>query len=127
MAERTATIDIAGTPDAVWAVAGDFGGIADWNEGIDSCRVDGDTRVIEAMGMTITEALVSKDDAARSISYSVVDGVPVESHQATITVSPSGDGSHVTYVVDAEPESMADLMQGVYQATLEALKSHVEG
>ena len=27
MAERTATIDIDGTPDAVWAVAGDFGGI----------------------------------------------------------------------------------------------------
>ncbi len=127
MAERTATIDIDGTPDAVWTVAGDFGGIADWNEGIDSCRVDGDTRVIEAMGMTITEALVSKDDAARSISYSVVDGVPVESHKATITVSAAGDGSHVTYVVDAEPESMADLMQGVYQATLEALKSHVEG
>ena len=127
MAQRTAQIDINGTPDAVWALAGDFGGIAGWMPGMESCRLEGDNRILDTMGMTITERLVSKDDAARAITYSIVDGVPVESHEATVTVSASGDGSHVSWVVDAAPDEMADLMQSVYQQSLEALKAHVEG
>ena len=127
MGQRTAEIDIAGTPDAVWALAGDFGGIAAWMPGMESCRLEGDNRILETMGMTITEKLVSKDDATRAITYSIVDGVPIESHEATVTVSASGDGSHVTWVVDAFPDEMADLMQSVYQQSLEALKANVEG
>ena len=127
MAERTAAIDIDASPEAVWALTGDFGGIGEWMPGLESCRVEGDNRILETMGMTITEALVSKDDATRTITYSIVDGVPVESHQATVTVTEAGEGSHVTWVVDATPDEMADLMQGVYQGTLEALKAHVEG
>jgi mxaD protein len=127
MGQRTAEIDIAGTPDAVWALAGDFGGIAAWMPGMESCRLEGDNRILETMGMTITEKLVSKDDATRAITYSIVDGVPIESHEATVTVSASGDGSHVTWVVDASPDEMADLMQSVYQQSLEALKANVEG
>ncbi len=127
MGQRTAEIDINGSPEAVWALAGDFGGIAGWMPGMESCRVEGDNRILETMGMTITEKLVAKDDAARSITYGIVDGVPVESHEATVTVTASGDGSHVTWVVDAAPDEMADLMQSVYQQSLEALKAHVEG
>jgi mxaD protein len=127
MGQRTAQIDIDGSPDAVWALAGDFGGIADWMPGMESCRVEGDNRILDTMGMTITETLIAKDDAARSITYAIVDGVPVESHEATVTVSASGDGSHVTWVVDAAPDEMADLMLAVYQQSLEALKARVEG
>jgi mxaD protein len=127
MGQRTAEIDINGTPEAVWALAGDFGGIADWMPGMESCRVEGDNRILDTMGMTITEKLVARDDAARTITYGIVDGVPVESHEATITVSPAGAGSHVTWVVDAAPDEMADLMLAVYQQSLEALKAHVEG
>jgi carbon monoxide dehydrogenase subunit G len=127
MAQRTAEIDINGSPDTVWALAGDFGGIAGWMPGMDSCRVEGDNRILDTMGMTITEKLVAKDDAARAITYSIVDGVPIESHEATITVTPAGDGSHVTWVVDAAPDEMADLMLAVYQQSLESLKAHVEG
>ena len=65
MGQRTAEIDIDGTPEAVWALAGDFGGIAGWMPGMESCRVEGDNRILDTMGMTITEQLVSKDDAAR--------------------------------------------------------------
>ena len=78
------------------------------------------------MGMTITEALVSSDDSARALTYAIVDGAPVERHQAVITVTPSGDGSHVTWDVDAEPDSMAELMTTIYQSSLDALKAHAE-
>ncbi len=55
------------------------------------------------------------------------EGAPVESHEAVITVAPDGTGSHVTWVVEATPDDMADLMATIYQQALEALKSHVEG
>jgi len=70
---------------------------------------------------------VSKDDAGRVLAYAITDGVPVESHQGVITVTPAGDGSHVTWDVDASPDEMADLMAGMYQQALEALKTHVGG
>jgi mxaD protein len=127
MAERTAEIDINGSPEAVWALAGDFGGIAGWMPGMESCRVEGENRILETMGMTITETLIARDDAARAITYAITDGVPVESHQATITVTAAGDGSHVTWVVDAAPDEMADLMLAVYQQSLKALKAAVQG
>ena len=127
MAERTAEIDVDGTPEDVWVLVGDFGGIAGWMPGMESCRLEGENRILDTMGMTITEKLIARDDVTRAITYAIVDGVPVESHEATITVTPTGSGSRVTWVVDAAPDEMADLMQGVYQGSLEALKAHVEG
>jgi carbon monoxide dehydrogenase subunit G len=127
MGSGTAAIDINASADEVWKVAGDFGGIGSWMPGIESCRVEGENRILAMMGMTITERLVGRDDAARAITYAIADGVPVESHEATITVTPTGETSHVTWVVEAKPDDMADLMTGMYQQSLEALKATVEG
>jgi carbon monoxide dehydrogenase subunit G len=127
MGTGTATIDIDRSADDVWAVIGDFGGIGGWMPGIDSCRVEGEDRILETMGMTITERLVKKDDAGRALAYSIASGAPVETHEAVITVTPAGEGSHVTWVVDATPDEMADLMATIYQQALDALKTHVEG
>lgn len=126
MATGTAQIDIKGSADDVWALAGDFGGIASWMPGMESCRLEGDDRILETMGMTITEHLVARDDAARSLTYSIADGVPIEFHQAVITVTPSGDTTHVTWEVEARPDEMADLMVGVYQGALDELKKRIE-
>ena len=71
---------------------------------------------------------MSKDDAARAITYSIVDGVPIESHEATITVTACGRrqprhlGGRRRPGRDGRPDG-----QGVYQQSLEALKAHVEG
>lgn len=126
MGKGQAAIDIDASADAVWAVIGDYGGIGAWMPGIDSCRVEGDDRILEMLGMTITEHLVSKDDDARVLTYAITDGVPVESHQGVITVTPAGEVSHVTWNVEASPDDMADLMTTMYQQALEALKAHVE-
>jgi|NGEPerStandDraft_6_1074524.scaffolds.fasta_scaffold68994_3 uncharacterized membrane protein len=126
MGTGTAEIDIDRSADDVWAVVGDFGGIAGWMTGIETCRVEGESRILETMGMTITERLVSKDDDGRVLTYSVIDGAPVERHEAVITVTPTGGTSHVTWLVDAVPDEIADFMTSVYQQSLEALKAHVE-
>jgi mxaD protein len=127
MATGQAAIDIKGSPDEVWVVVGDFGGIGGWMPGMDSCKVVGEDRILETMGMTITERLVSKDDGGRALTYAIVDGAPVESHQAVITVSPAGDASRVTWDVEAKPDEMAALVATIYQQALEALKTHIEG
>ncbi len=127
MGKGRAEIEIDKPADAVWAVTGDFGGIGGWMPGIDSCRVEGENRILETMGMTITERLVKKDDAGRALTYSIADGAPIETHEAVITVTPAGETSHVTWEVDATPDSMAELMTTIYQQSLDALKAHVEG
>ena len=126
MGTGNASVSIDRPADEVWTLIGDFGGISGWMPGIDSCRVEGDDRILETMGMTITEHLVKKDDAARALTYSIVEGAPVERHEAVITVSPEGKGSRVTWDVDALPDDMAGLMATIYQQALDALKAYLE-
>jgi carbon monoxide dehydrogenase subunit G len=126
MGQAEAKINIARKPDEVWAVVGDFGGLSTWLPGVESCRVEGDDRHIAMMGLEITEHLVGKDDDAHKIVYSIVDGAPVERHQAAITVRPDGDGSEVTWAVETD-DAMTEMMLSIYQQGLEALKNHLEG
>ena len=127
MATATAELTMSASPDAVWAILSDFHGLPKWMPGIEESVPDGDDRVLSMMGMTIRERLVKMDDAGRSVTYSIVDGAPVESHEATITVHDAdGRGSRVTWDVTATPDDMAGLMQGIYQQGLEALKTAAE-
>jgi carbon monoxide dehydrogenase subunit G len=112
--------------DEVWAVVSDFGGLDAWMPGIESCELEGDTRKLSAMGMEITEQLRTKDDATRTLAYSVVGLPGLESHLATITVHPDGDTSRVTWAFEAEPDSMSNFMDGTYKSGIEALKKHCE-
>ena len=125
MGKARAEIDIDSPADAVWAVAGDFGGIAAWMPGVESCVVDGDDRVLSMMGMEIVERLESRDDDERVLVYGIAGGVPVANHKATITVAAVGSGSHVTWDVEVEPDEMTDMMHQVYQQSLQALKEHL--
>jgi len=128
MGKATSEIDIDRSADDVWKVVGDFAGLAAWMPGIEKCTLDGDVRTIEASGMEIGERLVTRDDAQRTLSYSIVSGpAPVDSHTATITVTPKGSGSHVTWAVDVAPDTMTEMFAGIYQQSLAALKQHVEG
>jgi carbon monoxide dehydrogenase subunit G len=113
--------------DEVWGLLGDFGGIADVMPGIESCRLDGDDRIITVMGMEVTERLERRDDDGRVLVYRIVGGVPVENHKATITVTPAGSGCHVTWDVEVEPEDMVGLLQGMYAQSLQAVKERLGG
>jgi carbon monoxide dehydrogenase subunit G len=125
MGKARAEIDIDQAPDAVWAVVGDFGSIGDWMPGVESCRVDGDDRFIEMMGMEVVERLERRDEDERVIVYGIVGGVPVINHRATILVSSDGAGSRVTWDVEVEPDDMTEMMHQVYQQSLQALKDHL--
>jgi carbon monoxide dehydrogenase subunit G len=121
MAQGAVDVTVGAAPDAVWAKVGDFGGVGEFFPGIESFRLEGDDRVIGMFGMEIRERLVARDDATRTLSYSVVVGVPLESHTATITVEAEGDGSKVTWAYDVEPDEMAPIFGGTYKGALAAL------
>ena len=48
-------------------------------------------------------------------------GVPVESHSATISVEPEGDGSKVTWAYGVTPDEMAPIFGDTYKAALASL------
>ncbi|MBV8560195.1 MAG: SRPBCC family protein [Acidimicrobiia bacterium] len=125
MGKGQASIEIARKPDEVWAVVGDFGGLNAWLPGVESCRLEGDDRHIAMTGMEITEHLVGKDEDARRLTYSIAAGVPVERHEATITVTPDGDRTSVIWDVEVD-DAMTDMFVQIYQQGLEALKAHLE-
>lgn len=125
MAEQQVETEIAASPEAAWAVVGDFGAVGDFLTGIDSFRLEGDDRVIGMFGLEIRERLVERDDQARSITYSVVEGVPMERHRATISVHPSGDGCRVVWAFDVAPEEMAPIFADTYTKGLAALRDHL--
>ena len=127
MSTATAELAINATPDAVWAVVRDFYGIGGWMPGIETCEAEGEDRLVGMMGMSIREHLVKRDESNKALTYSITDGAPIESHEATITVHDADSGSRVTWDVTATPDDMANLMQGLYQQALEALKTKAEG
>ena len=127
MGQARAEIEIGRPAGDVWGVVGDFGGIAGWMPGVESCTIDGDDRILAMMGMEITERLERRDDDDRVLVYRIVGGVPVENHKATITVVPDGAGSLVTWDVEVGPDEMTDMMHQVYQQSLQALKDHLGG
>jgi carbon monoxide dehydrogenase subunit G len=114
-------IEIAADPSAVWAVVGDFGAIGEMIPGLESFRLEGDDRVIGMFGMEIRERLISRDDDGRALTYSIVDGVPIESHRATVSVAPAGDGSKVTWAFDVTPDEMAPILADTYGQALGVL------
>jgi carbon monoxide dehydrogenase subunit G len=119
-------IEIGKPPDEVWTVVGDFGGIAEWMPGVESCVVVGDDRILKMRDMQITERLQSRDEDARVLVYGIVGGIPVGNHRATIAVSGAGDGSLVVMDVEVEPDDMTDVMRRTYEGALQALKDYLD-
>ena len=129
MGEARAEVRIDKPADEVWAVIGDYGNLG-WMPGVDTCELDPaneNDRVLGMFGMRIVERQLARDDAGRTLTYGIVDGdMKPEVHEATITVTPEGDGSHVTWDVTTD-DGMVEVMQGAYGGALEALKAKLEG
>ncbi len=128
MADGKAEISIDKSPDEVWKLVREFGGLASWMPGVETCTVDGDVRTIGMMGIEIKEQLRSLDDTARRISYSVVESPMgnLESHLVTIAVDPEGGGSHVTWSVDVVPDDLLGLFVPIYEGSVVELKKKLE-
>jgi carbon monoxide dehydrogenase subunit G len=132
MPKWTLTVDIDASPDAVWAVIGDPVGVPKWFPKYVSATVDGDTRtLVNDQGGELVERLLTRDDARRHYSYSVIAGAPVASHEASFEVVAEGTGSRVIWTTDTEAKDPAMDMQARLTPAqtdgLQTLKAVVEG
>jgi carbon monoxide dehydrogenase subunit G len=126
MAEGSVEKKINASPEAVWAMAGSFDGVDKFFPGIESFRLEGDDRIIGMFGLEVRERLLSRDEEAMALEYSVVDGVPIESHKARVSVAADGDGSLVTWSYDVQPEEMAPIFGQTYTGALDELAKHFD-
>jgi uncharacterized protein YndB with AHSA1/START domain len=126
MATTNSEVFIARGADEVWAAFGDFHGIKNWFPGLEDVRSDGDTRFITmGPGMEIAETLVSRDDAARSLSYAVSsDVLPTTKYVTTCSVDEADGGCIARMSADIEPDDIAPMIQGVYDNAVQGLASN---
>jgi len=128
MAEGRAETSVDRSPDDVWKLVREFGGLEQWMPGVESCVVDGDIRTIGMMGMVVKEQLRERDDATRRFSYSLIESPlgNLESHLVTIAVEPEGDGSHVTWSVEVVPDDLLPIFLPIYESSVVELKKKAE-
>lgn len=116
------------TPDEVWALVTDFGGLADWFPGVDACTIDGGVRTVTTMGMDIEEKQITNDGELRRLQYSIVGGPMVPAHHlATIDVLDDGDGALIVYSCDVAPDELAEVFDGVYASAAQGIADHFNG
>jgi hypothetical protein len=137
MSEFSVNAEYRASADSVWKELADFGGIGEWAPGMESCKLEGSgVGAVRVLGMpggaVIKERLEALDDAARSLSYSIIEGpMPVENYLATIKVSEQGSGSRVDWGASFEvPEGVpADAIgagvSGAYSGMLDALRTRL--
>jgi hypothetical protein len=135
MGDVQESIEIAASPDAVWAVGGDVGGVAAWIPAITEAHLDGDLRHATLTdGGQVVERIVRRDDAARTYEYEFVEGpFPFRHYRSRFSVTGRDGASTVEWRADLgadDPSVERELVAGIgesYRASLEALRAHIEG
>src|SRR5262245_25005643 len=98
MAKISVNQDYAASAADVWQKLSDFGGLAGWMPGVESCEVKGEgigaVRTLKMGPMKVVEKLESFDADRRSLSYSLIEGpMPLRNFRGAIEVterSPTG-------------------------------------
>jgi carbon monoxide dehydrogenase subunit G len=139
MAKIAVEEDYAASAAVVWQKLADFGELASWMPGVESCDTEGEgvgaVRTVAIGPVKVVERLETLDDAGRSLSYSIVEGpMPVQNYLATIRVHETGAAAcHVDWTASFDlPDGLTEAqiapgLQGAYGGALKALKPLVEG
>jgi hypothetical protein len=128
----TKTLDLPASADDVWAVVGDFNGLARWNAGVARSDLshEGKRRTLTLKaGGTVVEDLLEYDWAGRRCTYRIVESaVPAEQHKATISVVDRGPGRctvHWTcefYPKGADLETVTGIFSAIFDRGLSQLE-----
>jgi carbon monoxide dehydrogenase subunit G len=128
MAETHAETFIARDPDEVWKVVSDFHGLGAWFPNIPEVRPEGEGKRVIVMGpgMEVTETVIARDDANRTLTYKVESALlNADKYETTVRVTPSEGGSTVTMDAVLDPDSLAAMIGPVYESAVQGLKDHL--
>ena len=129
------SIDVNGSPAAVWSMIGPFCAIKDWLPPIGACSEDGKTPPTRTLvtkdgKATFVELETARSDAKQTYSYSFTSSpLPVSNYRSTIMVVAKSPGiSTVTWSATYTPvpgkeKDASDALNGVYEAGLDAIKT----
>jgi len=125
------SVELAATPDEVWAVAGRFS--LDWHPLIAAVKLVGEgigqlRRLETIVGKEVVERLEAMDDAKRCYRYALVAGVSASRYAGTIEVKPTADGCVVSWRVEFRASDRPDIavrtqVSGLVKSGLENLKA----
>lgn len=103
-------IEVNASPDKVWSVISDFCSIKDWHPDITECKADKGSEpesvreITLANGEVIKEKLFKIDNDKRFMQYAlqlekgrIIEGLPISTHGAKISVTESDNGSKVEW------------------------------
>ena len=136
-ASLTRSINVQGSPAAVWAAIGPFCSIAAWHPAIASCREDGKTpptRILKtrAGDATFIERQLSRNETNHSYSYTFTSApIPVTNYKSVLSVLPNGHrGSTVEWSGVYLPNPGMDqaavkALSGIYESGLRSIKARL--
>lgn len=114
MASISREIVIEASADVVWKVIGDFAtGPSNMAPGfVTDTRTEDDARIVTfANGTVVRERLVTKDDDAKRLVYSVVGGTVTPEHDnAAMQVIAEGERCRLVWTRDVLPDELATPM-----------------
>jgi hypothetical protein len=124
-------IVIAADPDAVWDAARDVGRLHDrlvpgFVTATEMLPGEGAPvrRVTFVNGRVVDETIVSVDDEARRVVWTIKE---FEHHNGVLTVAAASDGTQVTWTADVLPDALVDQVSPAMAHGLAMMKAHFEG
>jgi len=123
----TKTTTVGASPEAVWAVIGDFGALVDWHPWVPNCTMgeDGKTRTIALSPLDAIEVLTRTEDFAQH--YTVAQSpMAIADYSASLRVESEGEGSRITWTADFRPldETAAGAVGAFFAKGLSSLDKH---
>ena len=128
MATLQKRIDIAAGAADVWAAVRDFGGLHQMVPGfVASCVREGNARIVTfSSGAAVREELVTCDDDARRLAWTIVGG-PFKHHNGSMHITATGnDTSEVTWTSDLLPDELAPTVDGMMAQALTVMKTTLD-
>jgi hypothetical protein len=134
-ANLTRSVEVNGSPSAVWSVIGSFCAIKDWLPPVGACIEDGKspptrTLVTKDGKASFVETQTARNEKEHTYSYAFLSSpLPVTNYTSTIKVTAKGEGVSVvtwtgSFTPDAGKEKDAlDALNGVYEAGLAGIQS----
>lgn len=128
------TLDVA--PDALWSCVRAFGDLA-WLPGDTKMEIRGEgvgqVRIITRPWGTVHERLTAVDDAARTLTYTVDEGMPlpITDYEATIVVDDDGGRGRITWSCRFQPDEgvtedeVAEDLRKRYGGAIRAIERHL--
>ncbi len=139
MAQIVVERTLSAPTQAVWELTRDFGNVG-WIPGAsDTTELEGSgvgmSRIMKnPEGGTIRETLVALDEAGRSATYTIGEGIPfpVSSYRATMKVSDDGGKGRIAWSCEFEPQGASEedagkAIEGMYQVMLGWIDDYLKG